>query len=207
MNNIQVMTQSSYEKQIQDTIKLLQAGELVVAPTETRYGLLVDASNKSALEKLYEAKKRPSLMPTAIFVKSVDEMFRYGKKTKAAERLAKAYLPGPLTLILEAKVNMEKYVVLDKKIGIRISSSKLISDILSRIDFPMSATSANISGQNDCSSIAEIQKEFQDNVALYIDGGELNNAPSTVVDVSEKILCFHREGAISKEDIILKVES
>ena len=201
------MTHNNYQAQIKDAVKLLQSGELVVVPTETRYGLLVNASNKAALEKLYQAKKRPSLMPTAIFVRSIDEMFTYGKKTKAAERLANAFLPGPLTLILEAKVKMEKYVVLENKIGIRISSAQIITDILSKIDFPLSATSANISGQNDCSSIEEIEKEFQNEVALYIDGGALHNEPSTVVDVSEKELCFHRLGAISKEAIILKVES
>lgn len=207
VNKIAVITKESYETIISDAVTALQNGELIVVPTETRYGLLANASDDAALEKLYQAKQRPGFMPTAIFVKSYDEIFVYGELTRSAEKLAKAYLPGPLTLILTAKIPMKKYVVFRGKIGIRYSGSKFIADLLSRIDFPLSATSANISGKNECESIEEITKEFSDSVSLYVDGGNLTNAPSTVVDVSSKELSFHRVGAISKEHIILKVES
>ncbi len=207
MNKIAILTQESYETVLSDAVTALRNGELIVAPTETRYGLLVNASDSSALEKLYQAKQRPGFMPTAIFVNSYDEIFEYGELTQAAEKLAKAYLPGPLTLILTAKKPMEKYVVFKGKIGIRYSGSKLMADLLSRIDFPLSATSANISGKNECESIEEIKNEFKDSVALYIDSGNLANPSSTVVDVSSKDLSFHRVGEISKEQIILKVES
>ena len=68
VNKIAVITQDSYEQVLQEAVTALQNGELVVVPTETRYGLLVNASDRSALEKLYQAKKRPDFMPTAIFV-------------------------------------------------------------------------------------------------------------------------------------------
>lgn len=207
MNNIAVITQESHELVVARIVKVLKNSGLVVIPTETRYGLIVNASDKAALEKLYKTKQRPSFMPTAIFVNSVDEVFQYGKTTKTARRLANAFLPGPLTMILQAKTKMEKYVVHENKIGIRYSSSKLIADLLTRVDFPLSATSANISGKNECESIEEIKNEFGDAVDLYIDGGILTNEASTVVDVSEKQLCFHRLGAITKEEIILKSES
>ncbi len=207
MNKIAVITQESYETILSDTISALQNGELVVVPTETRYGLLVNASDNRALEKLYQAKNRPGFMPTAVFVKSYEEIFEYGESTLAAEKLAQAFLPGPLTLILKTKIPTQKYVVYKGKIGIRFSSSKLVSDLLSRVDFPLSATSANISGKNECDSIEEIKNEFSDLVSLYIDGGNLTNSPSTVVDVSEKIICFHRVGAISQEKIITTIES
>ncbi len=207
VSKIEVLNRDSYEAIIEQAVTALQDGQLVVAPTETRYRLLVNASDSAALDKLYQAKQRPGFMPTAIFVNSIADMFTYGHSTKSAELLANAYLPGPLTLILKAKKEMEKHVVYKNKIGIRFASSKLIADILARIDFPLSATSANISGQNECVSGEEIQKEFKESVSLYIDNGNLNNTASTVVDVSEKELCFHRVGAISKEQIILKIES
>lgn len=207
MNKIAVITQESYEQVLHDAVTALQNGELVVVPTETRYGLLVNAADSAALEKLYLAKNRPSFMPTAIFVNSQDDIFKYGESTQAAEKLAKAYLPGPLTLILKAKIQMEKYVVHNDKIGIRYSSSKLIADLLSRVDFPLSATSANISGKNECESIDEIKNEFSDLVSLYIDGGNLTNDSSTVVDVSSKEICFHRVGTISKEQVNKIIES
>jgi len=206
MNNVSVLTDESYEQIVVSAIEMLKRGDLLVAPTETRYGLLANAADNKALEKLYQAKNRPGFMPTAIFVSSQDEIFRYGKKTKTAERLAKAYLPGPLTLILDTNIEEKKYVVYKGKIGIRYSSLLLITDILKRIDFPLSATSANISGANECDSIEAIKNEFTDLVSLYIDGGTLTNDASTVVDVSSKELCFHRVGGISKEEIILKAE-
>ncbi len=201
------MTDESYEQIVTSAVEVLKRGDLLVAPTETRYGLLVNADDSKALEKLYQAKNRPGFMPTAIFVNSQDEIFKYGKKTNAAERLANAYLPGPLTLILDTNIEEKKYVVYKGKIGIRFSSTKLIADILKQIDFPLSATSANISGANECDSIEEIKSEFGELVSLYIDEGSLTNDASTVVDVSSKELCFHRVGGITKEEIILKVES
>ncbi len=207
MNKIAVISDESYEKIVINAVEVLKRGDLLVSPTETRYGLLVNADNSKALEKLYQAKNRPGFMPTAIFVGSQEEIFKYGKKTRAAEKLANAYLPGPLTLILDTNISEKKYVVYKGKIGVRFSSFKLISDILKQIDFPLSATSANISGANECDSIEKIENEFGDLVSFYIDGGSLTKEASTVVDVSSKELCFHRVGAISAEEIILKVES
>ena len=207
MNKIAIITQESYDKILQDAVSELQNGNLVVVPTETRYGLLANASDSSALEKLYDSKQRPGFMPTAIFVNSYDELFAYGHVTDKAEKLAKALLPGPLTLILKIKKEMPKYVVYQGKVGLRFSSSKLVADLLTRIDFPLSATSANISGKNECDCIDEIKKEFTDSVSLYIDGGTLTNKPSTVIDVSEKLICYHRVGAVTKDEINMILES
>jgi len=186
---------------LDDAAALLAAGLLVVAPTETRYGLLARADSAAALAKLFEVKGRVPLRPTAIFVPSHAALARYGQVTVACGVLAAKFLPGPLTLVLQAQVKGEPPVVVDGKIGLRFSSSAVIARLLERVDFPVTATSANISGSPDLDSAGEINAVFGDQVSLYLDAGELPNATSTVVDCSGPEAAILRQGAVSAEAI------
>ncbi len=182
---------------IKQICMILQNHGLVVAPTETRYGLLIRADRKETLKKLFELKKRPMTSPTAIFVKNKADLFEYGEQSDSASILAEKFLPGPLTMILKAKAPIEPEILKDGKIGLRLSSSPIIQSIMDGVNFPVSATSANRTGSPDHSTIVEIRAELGDEVDLYLDGGALTGKTSTVVDCSVNPPVVLREGAIA----------
>ena len=184
----------------------IRQGGLVVAPTETRYGLLARADRQDVLEKLYRVKNRDLNKPTAVLVREIAELSRYGAMSPAAERLAKEFLPGPLTLVLEATEAWPPPRVVEGKIGLRFSSAPLVSALLGRLDMAVTATSANISGRPDHDSVEGIASELKDQVDLYLDGGALTGPTSTVVDCSGPHPRLLREGAITREEIARTVD-
>jgi len=180
---------------------VLRKGGLVVAPTETRYGLLVRADQQSFLEGLYRVKERSLSQATAILVRSQEELAILGVLTPSACLLAARFLPGPLTLVLSARQDWPPPRVVKGKIGLRWSSSPVIKGLLSHLDFPLTATSANISGRVDPTGVEEIESQLGDRVDLYIDAGPLTGPTSTVVDCSVEPAKILRDGAVARDDI------
>ena len=183
-------------------ISSLKNNQIIVAPTETRYGLLVRADNRIALDNLYETKQRPSFMPIAVFVKSLKEIDDLAVMNEISTKLINKFFPGPLTLVLKARIVYPEPVVVNNKIGIRYSSSKIITKIVNAVDFPLTATSANLSGQKENETIEEIYQTFGQKVDFLLDQGRLNLLPSTVVDCSENRCHILRVGAIDENEII-----
>lgn len=179
----------------------LSCGELVVAPTETRYGLLVRADEQEYLEKLYGLKQKDRHQATSLFVRDLIEVGKLGRLTAAAETLFEQFLPGPLTLVLQAIPEWPPPRVVNGKIGLRCSSAATILGLLDRLSVPLTATSANISGESDAEGVEELAAVFGDRVALYLDAGQLAGAVSTVVDCSTEPVRILREGAITREQI------
>ncbi len=178
----------------------------MVAPTETRYGLLTRGDSREALERLYSAKGRPQFMPTAIFARNHDEIERFGEMTDISRRLVERFLPGPLTLVMRATGKWEPQVVMNERIGIRWSPSKVITGLLAMTDCPLTATSANLSGTPDAETVQEIASALGESVNLYLDGGPLKGITSTVVECSGERPVILREGAISREQILESVK-
>ncbi len=180
---------------------LLRQGDLVVAPTETRYGLLAHGDDPRAVSRLYQLKGRPWNIPTALFVPSIEDMSRYGHVSAVAQRLAEQFLPGPLTLVLKAVVDWAAPRVVDGKIGIRVSPAPVVVSLLKEVGAPLTATSANLTGKPDGVTVQEIARALGTGVALYLDGGKLEGPVSTVVDCSTDTLTILRAGAIAEEEI------
>jgi L-threonylcarbamoyladenylate synthase len=178
-------------------------GELVVAPTETRYGLLVRADRQKYIEKLYGLKQRDLCQATALFVRDLAGAEKLGRITIAGEALYEKFLPGPLTLILKAVPDWPPPRVVDGKIGLRCSSAATVRGLMERLPMPLTATSANISGESDVESVEALAAVFGDRVGLYLDAGPLVGAVSTVVDCSVDPVRILREGAISRRQIEL----
>lgn len=188
----------------------LEAGQLVVAPTETSYGLLCRADNESALERLYLAKQRPAELVSAVFLSSVSEVKQWAKVPEIAGKLRDHFLPGPMTLVLPASSKamsvLSETVINNQEIGIRVSSSEFISRLSALIPFPLTATSANISGTAAPTSAPEIRDQLGNDISLYVENGELSGAVSTVVRCfvehsPEKCVEVLREGVISCAEI------
>lgn len=187
---------------INQVIEKLIAGEIVIAPTETIYGMLVRADSEKSVKKLYFLKQRKIEQPMAVFVGNLEMMMHYGEMTPVIQRLAKIFLPGPVTLITKAHKGTRLPVVIDGKIGMRISSSLVIEKIMQNTPFPVTATSANISGQNENVTVDESYNIFGDEISFYLDGGGSENISSTVVDCTENPPVVLRKGVVPSEAIM-----
>ena len=183
----------------------LDNGELVVAPTETQYGILARADNTAALEKLFALKGRDRNKPLSVFIREIGQLNDYAEMSPASELIADKFLPGPLTLVLKSKKDLGELITRAGKTGFRLSASPLIKQILDKMDVPLTATSANFSGSPAEESAVSIKEEFGGEIAVYLDGGRLNNPASTVVEVIDDKINFLREGAISKTDILAAI--
>lgn len=191
---------------LKETLQILTDNGIVMAPTETKYGLLTRIDFPGLVKKVYDIKNRPLSIPTAIFIRSFDEINKFGMVNAAAQKIAETFLPGPMTLVVEARTDYPAPIVINGKIGLRFSSSKIITQLLAQSDFNLTATSANISGKNEPENIEEARKQFGDSINLYLDAGPLNGPSSTVVDCSGETYKILREGAISNEDIKKSLE-
>jgi L-threonylcarbamoyladenylate synthase len=187
---------------IEMTAEVLNKGGVVVAPTETKYGLLGCIDRAETVDRLYELKKRPETMATAIFVRSWDDISRFGLETRISKKLASDFLPGPLTLVLKNKSNYQPPIVVDGKIGIRCSSFPFMVKLLATADFNLTATSANLSGGEELDTIDDITGIFGNEIDLYLDAGRLNALPSTVVECIGDDLLILRKGAIAEHTIM-----
>jgi len=189
---------------VQKAFDLLSQGKVIIAPTETTYGLLADATNVEAVHEIYRLKKRTSLKTMAIFVKSSEELssFAYVRNEQLNQAICELW-PGPVTFILKAKVDHWDGILSEKKtIGFRCSNHqfiKLLADVYGK---PLTATSANISGQN-INSEDELLSTFEDKIDLCVFDPLLNfdSKTSTVVDLSQDKIEILREGKIPNSKI------
>ena len=184
--------------------EVLDSGGVIVIPTETQYGLAIRADRDGTLDKICRLKKRDANLRPALFVKDIEMAENFCIMNNDARRLADNFLPGPLTLVLapvEGQASVSRDYLSDDGYGIRISSSPVVAGIMNRLAFAVSATSANISGQQTPTGITEIEKLFGDDVELYLDGGLCRaKTPSTVVKVNGGIKIL-RHGQIAEKVI------
>lgn len=186
---------------VSEAVRIIDASGLLVAPTETRYGLLTRADNKIPAERLAHAKRRAATKPVSVFVGSIAMIEHFGRLSVTSSRLARLFLPGPLTLVVPAIGTWHPMIVPHDRIGIRVSSSPVIQAIMENVGYPVTATSANISGDEENECIDQIVDAFRDDVDLYLDGGRLTGMPSTVVDCTTDPPRILREGAVDPEEI------
>ena len=154
---------------------ILKQGGVIIIPTETVYGIAADATNKSAVDKIFAIKKRSSSKPLQILVKNIRQAKRYAIFNEKAEMLAEKYFPGALTLILNEKEgsNISKNIhSTDKSLGIRIPDHKILTELFEYIDFPLACTSANISSEKPIIDFRAAKEIFEDMVDFTIDGGK-----------------------------------
>jgi len=204
-----------YHKQIiAAAAKALKQGKAVAYPTDTSYGLAVDAGNIKAVKKLYKIKGRNFNKPVHVVVPSI----AYGKKiarwNPAASKLAKKFWPGALTLVLPVGKGLDPSLQKPIRqlsantgtIGLRMPKNKIAMDLAKHLGRPITATSANLSGQPDCYSADDIIRQFRNQTHhpdIIINAGKLSKRkPSTLVSVSGNAIKILRQGPISEKQII-----
>ncbi len=182
-------------------VKALVEGKAIVYPTETVYGLGVDATSKKAIRKLFEIKARDPNKPVSIAFANVDDASKFVEFNESARILAKKFLPGPLTLVLKAKRKIPM-IVRNGAIGIRIPSNKFALSLLRKFGKPITATSANISGFRSVDVASDVDSRLWKNVEIVIDDSKTEHGKeSTVIDVTGKDPKILREGVISEREI------
>lgn len=191
-------------KDLKLAIKLLKSGEIIAAPTDTVYGLLADATNESAIQKIYTAKKRPLTKPLILLVSNIEMAKTLAEFHPNAEKIARRFWidkKKPLTIILKAK-NISKLITAGgNTVAIRVPNNEFCMNLINAIEKPIVAPSANVSGNNTAVSYDMVKNDFKDSLPLIIDGGVCKNLPSTIVDLSSGILKILRIGAISKDEL------
>jgi L-threonylcarbamoyladenylate synthase len=182
---------------------MINSGGIVIYPTETLYGLGANALSEISVRRVFITKGRPYGKPIPILVRDI-EMFReVANVTEQASKLIGSFLPGPLTLVLNEKINFPGLITADTgKVAVRISNHPFVKRLFNHISQPLTSTSANISGRDNLYEINDIYDAFNSKVDLIIDSGSLHPSKgSTVVDLTESPPSVIREGEISRESI------
>ncbi len=201
---LRLSTEEENRRIIRQAAEVIKKGGLLSFPTETVYALGTDATNQQAVERVFELKKREMNKPMAVFLSGTEELKRFAKEVNSsARKLMESFWPGPLTLIFKAKTGTLDYLSgREGKLGIRVSSSGLVRMLLSQAQTPLTATSANLSGEKEPASADEVFKYFGGKIDLILDGGfAKNDLPSSVVDVSLDVPTLIREGRISFDEL------
>jgi L-threonylcarbamoyladenylate synthase len=204
---------------IQKAAEQLKAGHLVAFPTETVYGLGADAINEEAVNRIYEVKGRPSNHPLIVHISKIEVLEIWAQEIPDyAIELARAYWPGPLTLILKRKEIAKNFITGSQdSVGIRIPANSIALELLSRFESlggqGIAAPSANRFGHVSPTSLKDVQDEIgkylseQDSI---LDGGQSEvGIESTIIDCRKEIPAILRPGAITAAMIAstIKVES
>ncbi len=178
---------ASLSTSIEEAASVLQDGGVIAVPTDTLYGVAASIENDPAVRRVFEAKGRTSSSPLPIFVREPDDIFRYGRCVpELAIRLAAEFWPGKLTIVVKRSSEVSDIVSggLDT-VGLRVPDHPVPREIVSALAIPMTATSANVSGQSPFTSAADVLLHLGDSLDLVFDGGRLDpSEASTVVDVS-----------------------
>jgi L-threonylcarbamoyladenylate synthase len=190
--------------QIKKMAKMLKEGKTVVFPTETVYGLGAHALDDKAVEKIYQAKGRPSDNPLIVHVHKSGEVEKIARNIGPnAKILMDSFWPGPLTLILQKQDHVPDKVTGGlSTVGVRIPDNNIALEILREADIPIAAPSANISGKTSPTSPSHVIEDMLGRVDCIAAGGECTiGLESTVVDMTKDNPVILRPGAITMEDI------
>ena len=194
------------DRAVDAAVRALKSGGLVIYPTETLYGIGVDATNPKAIKKLTKYKNRPFGKPYSIVVTDQKMAEEYVELNSVAKNVYREFLPGPLTVISKGKHKLAKGVESENgTLGIRIPDYKLVIETVRKLGKPITATSANASYKKRPYAIADILNNISNKqkmlIDLIIDAGDLpHNEPSTVIDTTLDDLVTLRQGEIILAD-------
>lgn len=201
MNRIAPMNPESIAR----AADLLRRGELVAFPTETVYGLGADATDDTAVARIFEAKNRPSFNPLIVHVAGADEAAAIAVLTPMAGKLAARFWPGPLTLVLQRRRDggLSRLAGAGlETVAVRVPAHEGARQLLRRAARPIAAPSANRSGRLSPTTAGHVSEQLADHVAMILDDGPCTvGLESTVLDLSNGTPAILRQGGLPQEDI------
>jgi L-threonylcarbamoyladenylate synthase len=194
---------NTQEEVLNEAVAVLKNGGTVVYPTETAYGLGVDATNRVAVEKMYVTKRRNPQNTPGLIVSNFRMARSLAKIPRRLARLARNYWPGALTLVVPAKPGADladNVIREDGTIALRISSNETARELTKRLGKPIVATSANVSGEPTCYTTHCVKRQFKTQDLrpdYYIEAGALEERPpSTIITQEDGQLRVLREGPL-----------
>ncbi|MBX4187817.1 MAG: threonylcarbamoyl-AMP synthase [Candidatus Doudnabacteria bacterium] len=203
------MRNKSNHSELDKAVQILKRGGVVAYPTDTAYGFAVDATNLSAIKKLYGLKGRDFNKPVSIIFPSLAQASKVVAFNPLSKKIAAKYWPGGVTLVLPLKSKARNWLILSAKtktLGVRYPGNELALQLVKELGRPITATSANISGKPTGYSVNQIRKQYTNSKAqpdFYIDGGRSrSNSLSTMLHVEGRHVTLLREGVVSYHDII-----
>ena len=184
----------------------IRAGQVLGMPTDTFYGLAADPFNLRAVERVYEIKSRSRHKPLSLLIESVEQAEDMSNSlTDEFYALAKKFWPGPLTIIVKAGSRLPLKVTANTgNVALRVPNAKIPLEVVKAAAIPITATSANLSGESECTTAAAVREQLGMRVPIIVDGGTSpREISSTIVDLTDeearwKVL---REGAIPSQEI------
>ncbi|MCH7624007.1 MAG: threonylcarbamoyl-AMP synthase [Nitrospinae bacterium] len=184
--------------------RILNLGGVMAFPTDTFYGLGATAFNRKAVSRIFKIKQRPKDKPLLTLVASAYQVNSMALEiTPTAEILIEKLWPGPLTILFSAHPHLPSQSTANTgKIGVRQPGNEMVRKLLSGIGFPITATSANISGTENVTTAREVEETLGSQIDLIVDGGAApGGKESTVLDVTLSPSLLVREGAVTREEI------
>ena len=191
-----------YKQNETDTLaKILKNDGVISVPTDTVYGVCARINSKKAHDNLVKTKNRPITKPFPVMCSDEEQIKSIAIINETAEKLIKAFMPGPITLILKKNKELPEYVTNGKDtIAIRMATSKKIEELIAKLGSPIFMTSANQSGKAECSNLDEIEKECP-LLDGMLEGNVVFSKGSTIVDCTSEKIKILREGPISINQI------
>ncbi|MBI1327769.1 MAG: threonylcarbamoyl-AMP synthase [Alphaproteobacteria bacterium] len=198
------MLKQATDQAIREAAEIIKSGGLAAFPTETVYGLGANALAGTAVAKIFEAKDRPKFNPLISHLTSLEEAEKYGAFNDRARKIARAFWPGPLTLIVPRKENCEISELASAglaTIALRVPSHPVALKLIEYAGVPIVAPSANKAGTLSPTTPAYVAQSFGPDLFVLAAGGTQVGLESTVLDLTGEGPALLRHGAILKEDI------
>lgn len=191
-------------KDINLAISILQQEGIIGFPTETVYGLAGNIFSEKAVKQIYEIKQRPKFNPLIAHLKGIDQLETVASHVPIkAYQLAEAFWPGPLTLVLEKQHHVPDWITAGKStVALRVPAHPMALELLSNLDFPLAAPSANPFSTVSPTTAVHVENYFGDQLALVLDGGECQRGiESTIIGFENQQPVLYRHGSIPIEEI------
>lgn len=197
-------TQDSFQTAIKDAAEVILSGGIVAVPTESFYGLAVHALDEKAIGRLFAVKRRREDNPVLILIPSKEGQSSYVTEVhEKGRKLMERFWPGGLTMVFFAGPILPRSLTAGTgKIGVRLSSHPVPTELARAVGAPITGTSANRSGRPSCSTAEEVMEALGEDIDLILDGGKTAGGKgSTVLDVTTDPPVVLREGIVSRNEL------
>jgi L-threonylcarbamoyladenylate synthase len=191
------------QREIEKAVKILRKGGVIAFPTDTVYGLGADAFNPTAVERIYEIKKRPRYQQFPLLIADVKQLTALAEPIpEIAWFLARRFWPGGLTLVLSKKDSVPAYLAASPTVAVRIPDHPVCQALIQHLGKPIIGTSANTSGQPAALTAEEVGQQLGGKIDFIVNGSKCpGGKESTIVDITREPPVILRQGIIPSQEI------
>lgn len=203
MSEILDCTGATHDEAVRRAAEALRAGDLVVLPTDTVYGVAADAFSSSGTRAVFAVKQRGRGLPLPVLVRGPKQLTGLVTRVpEAAEALMAAYWPGPLTIVVSSDPNLAWDLGdAEGTVAVRMPLDDVALAVIRAVG-PLAVSSANVSGQPAATTVGEARGQLGDRIAVYLDAGPRSELrPSTIVDLTRPEPGILREGSLDSGEV------